>query len=221
MNYYDIRTHVSNSDLNALRKAMNASEDIADLQKHYSFGNLVDASVTEKWRIDGNTLDVESGGLVSFEDERIQTAAAMADAYHARADLKQIFDGAVSQYAFFRNRFEIEHEGIAFEMAVKCKLDLLRRGVIGGDIKSTACTSSAQFKDSIYHFNYDQQSAWYMDIARLDRFMIIGLGKKRIRGEHPVFTHLINRGDGMYNSGKEKYSRLALKHHFLLGNFFL
>lgn len=219
MNYYDVHDYVSNSDLNALRNALNLTEAIPNLQEHYAFGNLVDAAALEKHRIDGNTLAVESGGNLVFEDHRIKTAEEMALAFHSQETLSFVFHNAKTQYCFFRNHFEVTHDGYTFTIRAKCKLDLYRRKLIGGDLKSTACTSQGAFVDSIFHFNYDQQAAWYMDLSRLDRFMIIGLGKHKKRGKHNVFTYAVNRGDETYQGGKAKYSRLAYKYHFFINNF--
>jgi len=219
MGYYDIHDYVSNSELNNLRNAAYVRE--GGTAANYDFGNLVHAKVSEEHRITGNTLLKESGETVVFEAQHINTARKMAEAYKSRSDLKTMFEGAKVEHAFFREAFEIICEGVTFTMRVKCKLDLFRKGIIGGDFKTTVCTNEANFLDTLTYFHIDQQVAWYMDIARLDRFMIIGLSKKVKGGKYQVFTWLINRGDDLYNSGKEKYSRLAMRYHFLTQNFLI
>lgn len=191
------------------------------LQQHYDFGNLVDSATLETHRITGNTLSIESGGDVEFEELKIIQAQEMAIAFHSHETLSFVFQNAKVQYCFFRNSFQVTYEGYTFTMPAKCKLDLYRPRIIGGDLKSTGCTSQGAFEDSIFHFNYDQQVAWYMDLARLDRFMVIGLGKHKKRGKHHVYIYAIDRGDKTYLSGLNKYSKLAFKHHTLIGGLSL
>ena len=56
-------------------------------------------------------------------------------------------------------------------------------------------------------FDWDRSRAWYMDIARSDHDFIYAISKKNSK----VFKKQINRGDAIYEAGREKYEELAFQ----------
>lgn len=67
-------------------------------------------------------------------------------------------------------------------------------------------------------FDYDQQHAWYMDIAqtkgyKADKDVLIGISKANFK----VFKVYINRQSDLYLSGVNKYNFLAFRWVLLFG----
>ena len=64
-----------------------------------------------------------------------------------------------------------------------------------------------EFDEAVDFFDWDRSRAWYMDIAHSDRDFIYAISKKNCK----VFKKFINRGDEIYNRGREKYEELAFQ----------
>ena len=94
----------------------------------------------------------------------------------------------------------------------RCKFDWLAPG-LGIDLKYSKCKNHEQFVKHLEYLDYDQQAAWYMDIAKVDEFIFLIVP----RGGYPIFMFSINRGDHNYLSGVEKYTE-GEKEHYKLTN---
>lgn len=208
-NYY-AQSEVSNSDLSEVAKLFYGQERIMDLTLAYRFGNLVDAMITEPHRCNHITKKVDDEQFMIDEWER---AYAMLQAFRKDAMCMQLLKLASGQAVKKVNGFEIEHEGLKFLMNVRCKYDLWSDALKwGGDIKSTVATTQKQFEDSLYHFDYDRQRAWYMDLSGAPKDVLIGICKKE---PHKIFKVNITRDSELYKSGKAKYQSLAFLHYTL------
>lgn len=215
---YFNRPEVSNSDLKALARMLSVTPDNRDgLEDIFNFGSLVDALLTEPWRAnhDERSLLLETGGKVQFEKFVFDLAKKLAANLKKDRVVSLLLDNMIGQYVVVRTlKFIYDEE----EHTIKgrCKFDgLSKKFRTGCDYKTTSCTTRKSFIESIEFFDYDQAGAWYMDLARIDRFWIIGISKKT--GE--VFKFAIERGDETYNRGRDKYSRLAFKWIMLIENF--
>lgn len=223
MDYFDL-PHMSNSDLSELDRQINARELPANIQQLFSFGHLTDALTGDQ----ENNLNYESGILKvgneihTFNEEQMNRAILMKAAYEADPLLQKAFYGAKDQYWFVRERFRIEHEGFEFFLRAKCKCDKYRKDTrLIGEIKSTAAKSQKEFEAQAEHLDYDRAGALYMDLGKVDRYLLVGLSKHKNKHTklHEVYIIVVQRGDPFYERGKKKYQELAYKYHLLIQQF--
>lgn len=209
---YFNRAEVSNSDLGTLEKYFMPKEQVGDIEAAYRFGTLVDAIITEPEKVNYFKLTVDD---VQYTEEEFEKAKLMMKAFMK----DQMCDSLLKQASFqavMNTVMQMEYQGVPFALAVRCKWDLwMDRLKWGGDIKSTAATTQKQFEEALEYFNYDRQRAWYMDIAKSNRDMLIGISKVNYK----VFKVPIARDSEIYKRGKEKYEQLAFKHWCLFDNF--
>ncbi len=216
-NYFDL-AEPSNSDLKLLGKLCNAIPDNREnLEEVFNFGSLVDAFVTEHFRIRYSdcSLLLETGGVVFFEPEIFALAKKMATKLKADRVVALLLPLMKSQHIVIKT-ISFEYEGEVYKIKGRCKFDgVSKKRKISVDYKTTSCTTRKAFIVSIEYFDYDQQGAWYMDLAGIDQHWIFGISKKT--GE--VFRYVIKRGDETYLRGVAKYSRLAYRWVTLIENF--
>lgn len=212
MNYFQQTGYISNSDLTALKGRLNLEEE-RDLSKAYLIGSLVDALLTEE-------AEVERYRAQATEND-VRLATLMAQVAKSDPSISLYLAACKKQYEFYRKQFPLTYNGYAITIPVRIKLDLYYLpGSLGGDIKTTACDTYEKFLASIFAFDYDRQAAWYMDIAKLERFIFLGISKKRnkLTGRHEVFKFTIQKGDENYNRGRRKYEFLSFNYFFLIHN---
>ena len=199
--YYS-RKEVSNSDLSALKNQLHPI-DMPDPTQAYRFGNLIDAMITEQHRVNYFKRTCDDN---VFSKEDFEIALEMKKVFYADETCKLISTGSDTQKVMSAVRTDFNYKGINFSMPVRCKWDLWQPSwKWGGDIKSTTATTQEQFEAAIRYFDYDRQRAWYMDIAKSNKDLLIGISKKNFK----IFKVFIKRGDDLYNSGLQKYSYLA------------
>ena len=209
--YYD-RPEVSNSDLGWLEKYWLPQSFVIDLEAAYRFGSLIDAMITEPTLVDYFKLQVAG---VQYSKEEFDKATCMKKAFFADPFCKSFAAQCEMQKVSVRHDFPIDLDGISFKMKVRAKWDFFAPKIdLSGDLKSTACTTQKQFEESIFHFNYDRQAAFYMDIENKSNFMFIGISKVNYK----IFKVPVKRGGMIYNSGKDKYKELAFRYWYLFGD---
>lgn len=217
INYYTM-SEVSNSDLKSLKKVLyGIGESKADLEKAYAFGSLVDAMLTEPHRCNHayRTMIDENFFTVIYDFETWEHAVRLVDGCRKDPLIAQLVKNMIGQYIFKRT-LQFEHDGDIYNIKARCKFDGLNKVLkTSVDYKTTACTTRKQFIESIYHFDYDQQGSWYMDIARIDYHWIAGISKKS--GE--IFKFAMQRGDDTHKGGCAKYQFLAYKWVTLIDGF--
>ena len=210
--YYS-RPEVSNSELSWLEKYWLPQNIVIDLEAAYRFGSLLDAMITEPDQV--NYFNLTVGG-VQFDKAEFDKAANMRKAFFADPFCKGLAAQCEMQKVTVKHNWPIEYCGFEFNMDVRCKWDFFRPDIdLSGDLKSTACTSQKQFEQSIFHFNYDRQAAFYMDMENKSNFMFIGVSKAE---PHKIFKVPVKRGGELYNSGKAKYQELAFRYWYLFGD---
>ena len=204
---YFLRKEVSNSDLNRLYHLLNPRE-MPDPTEAYRFGTLVDALITETERVNFFKRMVDDD---AFDKETWDKALSMRDAFWNDPFCTDFMQGAEPQKVMIRD-MPISYMGLSFELPVRCKWDIWRPNLgYGGDIKSTTAETQSQFEAAARYFRYDQQRAFYMDIAGAKYDVLIGISKKNLK----IFKIFIKKGDSFYSDGFDKYSSLAFKYYLI------
>lgn len=220
--YYS-REEVSNSDLTALMiklEPWKAFLKPADLKKAFHLGTLVDALVTEPHKVDHYMFAV---GEEKYTRDEMKWGRAMLrslqNAAKKDAFLSYVLQNADGQRWFTNERQPFEFANHTFTLPTRCKFDWWLPVLgFGGDLKTTAATTQHQFEEEIDWVNWDRSRAWYMDVVHsLDERQgnndfIYAISKKNRK----VFFKKIERGDEIYERGKEKYLELAFKLWMLL-----
>ena len=208
--YYS-RLEVSNSDLGWLDDQL-SGRDQRDATEAYLDGSLLDAMITEQHRVNyfKRTLDGQP-----FKKARFDTIVAMKQACWQDEFFKTIIVGADTQKITIIKNKEFEYEGYKFKADARCKWDIWRPDLnFGGDIKSTAAKTQAEFEAACYHFHYPRQRAWYMDLIGSEKDFLVGISKIK---PHRVFKIFINRESEFYKTGKKQYMELIFRWHLLYG----
>ena len=214
--YYS-RPEVSNSDLLQVEKYFMPPGRVFDIENAYRFGNLIDAMITEPHRCDHYRHRVDG---VQFTADEWKLAYSMKNSYD-RDPFCQSIDKMAEGQKVMSGWMEFEYADIRFSLEVRCKWDRWMEALKhGADIKSTVATTQKQFEDSLNYFNYDQQRAFYMDIARMlgypcDKDVLIGISKVNQK----IFKVPIVRDGEFYLRGKEKYTSAAFRWWYLFANF--
>lgn len=206
--YYN-RTEVSNSDLTALRDILHPRPQFGDREAAFRFGTLVDAIITEPARVDYYRYTVDD---VQYTDDEFLHAKEMQRSLRmeARHDqfLAKVLELADTQRFMVNHGQEFTYCEYPFHLDTRCKWDwYLTAFGFGGDLKTTFASSQQEFDEAVDFFDWDRSRAWYMDIAHSDRDFIYAISKKNCK----VFKKFINRGDEIYNRGREKYEELAFQ----------
>ena len=207
--YYN-RPEVSNSDLTELKNLLYPRLQYGDKEKAFRFGSLVDAIITEPDRVNYYQLTVDD---VQYTEDEFYQARQMREAlfHESRHDtfLAKVLQLAETQRYMVNKQQAFEYGGFPFLLDTRCKWDwFLSDFNFGGDLKTTFASSQKQFDEAVDFFDWDRSRAWYMDIAHSDRDFIYAISKKN----GLVFKKFIDRGDAIYNRGREKYEDLAFKY---------
>lgn len=217
--YYN-RPEVSNSDLTALKKLLYGGSNI-DPTQAYAFGSLIDAMITENDKVDYYNRSLNG---YEYTKEEFENAKKMKAAFCKDAFAKVIMERCSFQHISVNHGFNINYNGFDFQLDVRCKWDFIfpKGWRMGGDIKSTAAETQAQFEAACEYFDYFRSRAWYMDIEGTDKDLLIGISKVN----HKIFKVNIDRNAAigskarnLYEKGKEEYQELAFKYWLLVNDF--
>lgn len=207
--YYQ-RSEVSNSDLTALKQLLHSRPAFGDRDAAFRFGSVVDAIITEPSRVDfiRQTIDDEPVDSDLFLRAREMQRALRLE---ARRDpfLAHILAHADTQCVMVNHGQVFDVGGFRFTLDTRCKWDWwLDAPHFGGDLKTTAAATQAEFEQAIDYFDWDRSRAWYMDIAHSDRDFIYAISKRNCN----IFKLFINRDDNTYKRGRLKYEELAFQY---------
>ncbi|MBD5384880.1 hypothetical protein HDR69_00435 [bacterium] len=204
--YYQ-RSEVSNSDLTALKELLHPRLQFGNREEAFRFGSLVDAIITEPARVNYYRFTVDD---TQYTEDEFRHAQEMFKSLRAEARKDSFLDyvlrNAETQKFMVNQGQQFEYCGFPFHLDTRCKWDWWL-GIFGGDLKTTAATSQKEFEEMIDFFDWDRSRAWYMDIANSDHDFIYAISKKN----NKVFKKYINRGDAIYEAGREKYEELAFQ----------
>lgn len=205
---YYLRSEVSNSDLTALKEILHPRLQFGNRDEAFRFGSLVDAIITEPARVNYYRFTVDD---TQYTEDEFRHAQEMYKSLRmeARRDkfLDYVLTHAETQRFMVNKAQQFEYCEFPFTLDTRCKWDWWL-GVFGGDLKSTFASSQKEFEEAVDFFDWDRSRAWYMDIAHSDRDFIYAISKKNCN----VFKKHINRGDAVYNAGRDKYEELAFQY---------
>ena len=207
--YYN-RPEVSNSDLTALKNLLHPTMQFGDKEKAFKFGTLEDAILTELDRVNYYRLTVDDDSYTR-EDFLLAEEMVKALKMEARKDpfVANVLKLAETQRWMANQEQKFNYGSFEFTLPTRCKWDWwIDCCHFGGDLKTTAASTQREFEDAVDHFDWDRSRAWYMDIAGSNKDFIIAISKKNCA----VFKKFINRGDAIYNNGREKYEELAFNY---------
>ena len=207
-NYYE-RGEVSNSDLTELKDLLHPRPQFGDREAAVRFGSLVDAIITEPARVNFYRRTVDG---VEYPEWEFLKAMFLRDSLRREAGrdkfLAHVLELADTQTVMVNKGQVFDYGGFYFLLDTRCKWDwFLKYFGFGGDLKTTFASTQQEFEQAIDFFDWDRSRAWYMDIAGSDRDFIYAISKKT--GQ--VFKKFINRGDEVYNRGRDKYLELAFQ----------
>ncbi|OIN61219.1 PD-(D/E)XK nuclease-like domain-containing protein [Arsenicibacter rosenii] len=96
-------------------------------------------------------------------------------------------------------------EDPATGLALKSKLDIVHKGRIVVDIKSTSCKSLADFLKSSENYDYDRQAAFYLDAIGAKQFLFVAVQKVA-----PFHIWIVQYYEGgtFIAAGRKKYKTL-------------
>lgn len=208
------RPEVSNSDLTALKKLLYGGLDI-DPTYAFAFGTLVDAIITEHYKVDYYNRRVD-GENYQYSHEDFERAKRMKSAFNKDDFAKMVLEYANFQHIAVQHNWPIVYGGFEFQLDVRCKWDFFfPNWKMGGDIKSTVSETAEQFEAACHHFDYFRSRAWYMDISGTEKDMLIGISKKNFKvfkigldKNAPIGT----KTRDLYELGKAQYQELAFKY---------
>ncbi len=187
--------YASNSGLKDAHKMFTAS-DTGEWEPTYAyeFGSAFDALLTSPGIVDTS--------MISAEDRRL--LPSMRAALEADTLVYQpLLMNASTQVVFVETEFMIELDGRPITFPAKCKYDYwIDKFNFGTDLKAVICKDQHAFEAACQHFKYFMQAAWYMDITKSDRFILIGISKRNFK----IFIIQIRRDDARYKIGKAQYT---------------
>lgn len=206
-NYFKM-AGISNSDLRKCRRIASGESLDSVLENVHTdamrMGTLLDALLTDPKKLSPQELQCEGIQYTQQEwDEAIDDSIRVLS-HNVCGPIVKSFDSQVIKTT------ELEVNGRI--VLGRCKFDWLGPG-LGIDLKYSKCKNHEQFLKHLDYLDYDQQAAWYMDLAKVNEFIFLIVP----RGGHPIFMFSINRGDRNYLSGLEKYT-FGEKEHFKLTN---
>lgn len=200
---------IANSDLTWLQKYWMPSDRIIDLEKAYKEGNLIDAMITEPQRVNYFKKLVDD---VQYSDEQFLMGEEMKKAFYRDDYCAKMVKHCSFQRISYNPAFKIQHDDFEITVPAKAKWDLFcEKFDMGGDIKSTACTTQKQCEEAVRHFCYDRSRAWYMDLEGRSNDMLIFISKKNYK----VFKVPVPREGSIYKQGKAAYQELAFRYWYL------
>lgn len=209
---YFLLPEISNSDVGSVDKLLNPRKVEFDPTEAFKFGTLVDAIITEPEYVDYYKRTCH-GEIYKKED--FHRAVQMKKAFMKDDICRSLFN--VSEFQRVdRERRSFIHDGLRFDMDMKCKWDMYSRKLgWGSDIKSTTATTQKQFVAACHYFNYPRQRAWYMHTRQTKRDMLIGISKVNFK----VFRIPIEYGDAFHTEGWLQMNRMAFQYNTFFGGF--
>lgn len=186
---------IANSDLKGLMAQFKDTNVPDNLEEIFSFGTLAHALILEPHLADYTHPDIERG-------------LEMRDTF-----MKDPFCEAFISHPGFKPEHEFYRKDI-LGVPGKCKMDGAinsRKDIL--EFKSLSITTQSAFEEAVYHFDYDQGAAWYLDVSRYDRLLIVAISKPETK---KLFKLLVTRDDDVYKSGKKKYTQACARWKELL-----
>jgi hypothetical protein len=90
-------------------------------------------------------------------------------------------------------------------LELKSKLDIIHKGRLVVDIKSTSCKSYSDFLKSCDRYDYDRQAAFYLDSMGATKFVFVAIQKVV---PYNIWTVEHHTSGGFIEAGRKKYRAL-------------
>ena len=221
MNYFtDCPEYISNSDLKLVRDVLIGKIDSSEFNEkrtipdYYKFGSLLDAMITEPDKVGLNCYFDDSGAKINVFKEIYKKAERLRDVFYKSYPVYEFGNPEFKKQKEFYRTIKVNYKGFEFYHKARCKFDIYHPLKNSCDIKTTVCKTMNHFKEGFDFLDYDQQAAYYMDVARINEIYFIGLSKHNYNS----FPIKIIRNDNIYNSGKRKYTRLAYEYQTMFNH---
>ena len=125
--HYYSRSEVSNSDLTALKFALNPQLNFVkeeNKRKAFHLGTLVDALVTEPEKCNHYAMTVDDEKYTEKDWKwGLDRLAVLKKQATKDRFLDFVLKNAVGQKTFINPRMKMEYQGFEFELPVRCKFD--------------------------------------------------------------------------------------------------
>lgn len=192
--------HASNSSMREAHKLFMANEKGEfDPTRAYRFGSAFDALSTAPGEL----------SLVDMTDKEVSLLMPMRRKLELNGIYRSLFKDQPTQVVFVRDDLPVKIDGVERKIPARCKFDVWNeRFNFGGDLKSTTAKTAEQFYAAFKHFQYHAQAAWYMDVTKTDRFVVIGVPKETDL-KYAAQVIQVKRDDDLYNQGRAIYTRNA------------
>ena len=186
MTYFDVDTHISNSDIKELCKRDGQKfEEPPNLKEIFEFGHLVENVIFRPH-------------LVNWKHKDIELAKAMAVTYQKDQICRQFL--MVPDFRCQHEYYRSDRVGIG--LPTKCMTDGDSRKLnMFLEFKGLSIESNTQFEESIDRFDYDQGLAWYLDTTGFKRALIVACSKK---SPDRLFKRIVDRDHEYYRRGLNK-----------------
>lgn len=199
---YFARPEISNSSISKLEMDLGMKRNFPDdIEETFEFGTLVHHLILEPEKADVWNPD--------YQKARDMRDAVLVDSL---ANMVLTHKDCKKEHVFIK-----KIAGIWCRMKADGAL-IIKHKRIGVELKSTFAKTEKQFMQAIHHFDYDRQFAFYMDIGRFQKHLILAVSKyKDKKGKHPVFKLIVERNSELYRIGKQKYLEgleLVKKHNY-------
>lgn len=186
MNYFDVDSYISNSDIKELCKRDGQKfEEPPNLQAIFEFGHLVENVIFQPHLVD------------NWCHRDIDLAKAMAKTFQKDPICRQFL-----MVNDFRCQHEYYRADRGFGLPTKCmtdgdskKLDMLL------EFKGLSIDTENAFEEAIDRFDYDQGLAWYLDTTLRRRALIVACSKK---SPDRLFKRIVDRDHIYYKRGLNK-----------------
>jgi len=198
MTEQDYRNHpyVANSDLKRLKSELVGSPVPDNLEEIFAFGTLSHALILEPHLADYTHKDIMLG--IEMRDTFMADEFCQAFVEHP--------DFVPERHFYNKDILGIQGKCM-MDGSIESRKDIL-------EFKSLAVTTQSAFEEAIYHFDYDMGAAWYIDVSKFDRLLIVAVSKKNTKR---LFKMIIDRDHEAYKSGLEKYTEWVERYTELFG----
>ena len=178
----EYRAHpaISNSDLGRFMDfKMGRLDGKKFTQKALDFGSMVHAHILEPNLLNATTPQVD------------ETVSALK----SHKWVSWVVRFSKKETSFFRVCPETR-------LPLKGKLDLIWKGQIIVDLKTTSAATEKAFVADFVKYSYDRQAAFYLDLTGAKRFVFVGISKKN------GAIWVVEATPEMIATGRKKYKRI-------------
>jgi hypothetical protein len=206
-NYFD-HPALSNSRLSQFEQET-SGRDAFDSTAAFRAGHLVDGFITTPKALD----------YINYTIDELPHQYTKEEFGWGQRARKSFYDDPVCKNIAQQSQMQVEmYETVDFEgigpVACKAKYDGWLPPVRWGwDLKTTQANSEQEFDAWMDTFSVDRQIFFYMEVSASNKFCIFAINKRNFR----IFKRFVNRGDAVWQRGREKCLALLNKYVVIYG----